>query len=482
MNEIIEKIKNIERKLQSEDKQGKKLCSKIKAVYGTDKFMHELGYLRQSDLEESIHNMTQALQSLDKKIADSNAQAKLEKKQRYTDKLQQEKRMTEELNKTIKNLINPLIVDGPRIMCKSSLESATELIAGEMRKGNLPNASKRMLVSELLTRNSCLCGSSLDHGTDARKRIEREEERLTGDERFDIASEIKQKNEEFLNGYEYMLKRLDEEIKTIENTKTELNRIREDLRYLELSLSPDNDAYTEWISQRDQLRRQRDEEQVELGRVLNEIEGWKSEKGNLARSLDVAKMKERKHKEAVLLKQKSEDFEIELGKIKKYLDQAIRHQVADKTLMVYNKMSWKKNFSHLGINNRYQISITSDDGTNIAGGLAAGEKLFLALSFIMALKKITNYRFPFIIDSPLGKTGNNLRRRFGTHMPELLDGSQMIMLATDTEWNNDKIPNEDGGKATHTLKELLEQKGEVHEYAIDFDKEDETANIIRSKI
>ena len=471
-----------ERKLESEDIQGKKIRSNTKAVYGTENYMHAMGHPRKRDLEEAIRNMDKKLHDLGKKISDSNAQARLENKKHYTNRRQEEKLMVKELDEVIQNLVNHLVIDGPRIMCKASLESSTKLIAGEMSKGKLPNASKRMLVSEMLAKNACLCGAPLGHGTDARKHVEHEMERLTGDERFDIASDMKLNSERFLDGYDGMLKRLDGEMESIQNKKTRLTNIREELKYLELSLSPDNEAYAEWISQRDQLCSQRDEHQKELGSVGLEIEKWTTEKGDAIRSLDAAKKREMEYKKAILLKQKSEDFENELNKIKKYLDQKIRHQVADETLMVYNKMTWKKDFRHLGISDKYQISITDEDGTNIAGGMAAGEKLFLALSFIMALKKITNYRFPFIIDSPLGKTGSSLRIRFGTHMPELLDGSQMIMLATDTEYNDDKIPPEGGGKATHTLKELLEQKGEVYEYAIDFDKEAETADVIAGRI
>ena len=110
--------------------------------------------------------------------------------------------------------------------------------------------------------------------------------------------------------------------------------------------------------------------------------------------------------------------------------------------------------------------------------LVVGEKLFLALSFIMALKRITGYRFPFVIDSPLGKAGGNLKVSFGKHMPKLLDGSQMIMLATNTEYNKNKIHTGSDKPATHTLKELLEQNGTVYEHEIDFNKEWETARII----
>ena len=125
------------------------------------------------------------------------------------------------------------------------------------------------------------------------------------------------------------------------------------------------------------------------------------------------------------------------------------------------------------------MRVTNDAGLEVVGGLSAGEKLFLALSFIMALKHVTGYRFPFVIDSPLGKTGGNLRMRFGKHMPELLNGSQLIMLATNTEYNDTPISLEDGGSEP-SLIELLKRDVYIQEYNIDYDKARNTANISRT--
>ena len=257
-----------------------------------------------------------------------------------------------------------------------------------------------------------------------------------------------------------------------------MNLLAEELQDLERRLPSDDVDYASMIKMNDELQVQLEEHQREFGRVDAEVKRWTSERADEVRKHQIMKAHERANKEAILVIQKADLVRIALDEIKQDVDQTIRNKVARETLDIYNRMAWKKNYKHLRIDNRYQISIMGEDGMNVVGGMAAGEKLFLALSFIMALKKITNYRFPFVIDSPLGKAGGSLKISFGKHMPKLLDGSQMIMLATDTEFSKDKIRPGNGAPATHTLKELLGQGGTVHEYEIDFDKEAETADII----
>ena len=478
LNEIRENMGRYERNLASEGKIGKRLVSRTELVYDTDDYMHQMGRPRESDLKKSITNMDKRLRVLDKMIKDSNAQSKLEIKDKHALASKNKDSTEKALITVIQNHTSHLIADGPLMMCKASLELATDLIVAEMDKGNLPNASKRMLVDDLLAQNACLCGASLELGTDARKHVEHEMERIADEVQYDIANDMRFNNQRFAKGYAGMVSRMNEDMETIQGKKRELVSLNEELRALERRLSTDNKEYASWINEASRLRSQRDEQQLELGKVTRDIEQWVAAKADEMRRLQVAESRMRGEQEAILVMQKSNLVENTLQEIKKDVDKTIRDKVAKETLRVYNDMTWKKNYHRLWIDGKYRISMAGSDSVEIVGGMSAGESLFLALSFIMALKKITNYRFPFIIDSPLGKIGGSMRINFGTYMPELLDGSQLIMLATNSEYNYDKIQPDDGSEATHTLKELLEQKGNVREYEIDFDKEAETASII----
>lgn len=481
IGKIVKEIERYNRKLASEDKFGRKLYSETRMIYGTEDHMHEMGHPRQKDLESAIANMEKDMRDLDKSVSDSNAEEKSEVKERHMKAQQRKKSIQGELEAAMQNYVNNMVANGPLMMCKTSMDSATTMIKEEMTKGNLPNTYKRLMVGDLLARNACLCGASLGDGTDARNHVEHEMERIADQVQYDIANDMRFHNERFLSDYSNMKKRLDYEADVIKNKKVELKEIGEELQSLKRRLSADDTDYADLIRRRDELREAHGEHKRELGMVEAEIKQWVTARGNKQREYDKTQGRIHEHEQAVLINQKDNLVKSTLVDIKQDVDETIREHVARETLKIYNDMTWKDPHEALRIDKNYQIRIRSKGSMNIVAGMAAGEKLFLALSFIMALKKITNYKFPFVIDSPLGKAGGNLKISFGKYVPKLLNGSQMIMLATNTEFSRDKIQREDGTPATHTLKELLEHNGTVHEHEIIFDKQAETASVIAGR-
>lgn len=479
LKEIEKNIEKYNQQLASEDNFGRKLRSDTMIVYGTDDHMHEMGEPRKNDIERSIRNMKEELLSLNTSINNSNAEVKSSNRNQYATKLKLKKSIYTNLEGKIQDHIGRLVENGPLIMCKSSLDSAATSIKKEMDTGKIPNTAKRLMIKDLLEKQKCLCGAALKDGTDSKEHVECEMKKIADQVQYDIANDIRSIDERFLNSYESLIKDLDDEQESIRLERKELDAISEELKALKQQLDTDDTDYGSLLHNRDTLTEQIEKYQKELGRTESEIEILNSKKGDEIRKYNTAERHARSTREAMLTIKKAELIKDTLEKIKQDVEKTIRNKVASETLKIYNNMSWKKNYEHLQIDNNYQISIRGEDGMDIVGGMAAGEKLFLALSFIMALKKITDYRFPFVIDSPLGKAGGNLKVSFGKHMPKLLDGSQMIMLATNTEYNKDKIRTGTENSATHTLKELLEQNGTVHEHEIDFNKEMETARVMR---
>ena len=247
--------------------------------------MHDMGIPRKDDLANSIKNMGKEMLDLDMKIDASNAKTKLEIKDRHASTRQRKKVVEEELETAIQNHIKSILTNGPLIMCKSSLESSTASIKAEMDKGNLPNTYKRMMVGDLLEKNTCLCGTALDDGTDARKHVQHEMERIVDQVQYDIANDIRFNNERFLNGYDGMLRRLDKERDAIGTKKKDLDVLSEELQDLTRRLPDDDSDYADMIKRRDELDKRRGEYHVELGRVKAEIERWNDERANETRRI-----------------------------------------------------------------------------------------------------------------------------------------------------------------------------------------------------
>ena len=478
--EIQDSIKRHEQYLASEDGRGVKQTSSTEMVYGTDEPMHATGTPRKKDLDRSIKNMDAELQKLNKEISDSDALVKIELAKQHESDVELKKDLVDRLGKLRKYHINLLVTKGPFIMCKRQVETATKLIGDEMEQGKLPNRSKRMLVDSLLSRQACICGTSLQEGTDARKFVEDEKTRITDEVQYDITNDIKYNNDQFYNNYDKTVDSIDDGMTDIEKMRRRLKKLDEKIRTQARNLPKYDVDFSELISSRSTLSAQMQECLKELGSEENEIMRHANAKGDDLRRMRRINVTEDEAKRAILIGEKSEAVRVKLRDIRDDVNKTVRNRVSRETLKIFNSLSWK-NYGHLRIDEKYRINITGNDKLDISGGMAAGEKLFLALSFIMALKRITNYKFPFVIDSPLGKTGGKLRILFGKHMPELLDGSQLIMLATNTEWDGRAIQPEDGGKASHTLKELFEEKVKVEEYEIDFNQTDDTAKIVKAR-
>ena len=477
---IYAEMKRIDQFLSSENYHGIVQTSTTEFIYGTDEPMHTSGRPRKADLERTIEAMGDRIHELNAEIANSDAINKTNLKEKHSEKLEEKKRIKEQLRGLVNGHLNLLITEGPFIMCRPSIASATGLIRNEMEKGKLPNIPRSMLVTDLLAKRQCLCGTRLDEGTPARRLVEDEMRRIADEVQYDIANDIRYHNDQFFKNYDGTLNRMNVEMQSIQGARMRLGKLAEEIRELQRQLPKEDKDYGLLIDERDGLSDERDAHLKDLALVEASIASRAAKKGDKVRELKAMDSQVEEERKAVLLLEKSGIISSKMREIKKEVDMTIRKKVSNETLKIFNRLSWKKNYASLMIDDKYRIRVSDEDGFENVGGMAAGEKLFLALSFIMALKRVTNYRFPFVIDSPLGKTGGNLRIRFGKHMPELLDGSQLIMLATNTEYNDNPIRPEDGGMAAPSLKKLLRENVAIQEYKIDFDRERKTAAIQRA--
>ena len=468
-------IERHEQYLRSENRHGIVQESRTEHVYGIEDRMHASGIPRQRDLEKSIRNMETRLKEIHGEMEDSNIKVKMALKEQYRTLQARKKDIEVNINDAYKSYRKILVHSGPFILCKPSIKTSTALIKEEMDKGNLPNVSKRMFVGDMLEKKSCLCGTSLEIGTPARKTVEHELERIAGDIQYDIADRIRFHNETFLGNYDSMLNRINRDMENIMKLNKKLRNIKDEIKEIESKIPKESEDYSTLIGEKNSLEREKSDALMELVRENIVIDDHNRAHGDDMRKLKNVKTKSKDEQKYTLLKDKSSRVQTVLDDAIRHVTNMIREDVSKETLKTFNNLHWKKNYTNLTIDDKYAIRVTNEDGFDLVGIMSAGEKLFLALSFIMALKKITNYKFPFVIDSPLGKIAGELRENFGKHMPALLDGTQLIMLATNSEYTQDKIELEDGNKAEHNLKELFEKQVQVHEYKIKFNPEEKTA-------
>jgi DNA sulfur modification protein DndD len=59
----------------------------------------------------------------------------------------------------------------------------------------------------------------------------------------------------------------------------------------------------------------------------------------------------------------------------------------------------------------------------------------LALSFLAALREVSGFDAPIIIDTPLGRISKEPKENIAELLPKFLKGSQVTMLPTDVEYS-----------------------------------------------
>jgi DNA sulfur modification protein DndD len=163
----------------------------------------------------------------------------------------------------------------------------------------------------------------------------------------------------------------------------------------------------------------------------------------------------------------------------------IRKDVQKKTFENFNNTSFKeRGASRFTINENYVAELIDSDNLSSLNSLSAGEKLFLALSFISALKEITGYKFPLVIDTPLGRVSARPRYLLSQSLPKYLPGEQILFLATNTEFesplvDSDKDDPEHLGFPEIPFAQLLEEHVKLNYHKIKHSKDKHTATINR---
>src|SRR5690606_20980025 len=100
---------------------------------------------------------------------------------------------------------------------------------------------------------------------------------------------------------------------------------------------------------------------------------------------------------------------------------------------------WKKmTFNKITIDEDYQLKITSAS-TNLAmrGSLSKAENELLALSFTLALHKVSGFDAPLLIDTPVARVSDEQRVNFGTTLAQISKDKQIFLLFTPAEYSPD---------------------------------------------
>lgn len=331
---------------------------------------------------------------------------------------------------------NSYLVDiAPFIYLQKTLKQSYKIIEDKVEKGELPPRIKETFIRELLEKGRCICGNELTE--DARNELEEYSKKLTLSELSEISIVGKITIEDILNGINEFPRKIDKFNKDIDDLKNQLEQkqrrkeqINEQINELDIAEIKRNEE------RRDELNRLIAKSEPILKYLSVEYDSYKKLLDEQKTQEEIELSKDKKNlilKNKLSLVQKALETLAETEKIIKI---KIKNQVEENLNKNFFTLIRKKSaFENITIDDEYGVKVRHIDGYNVINDLSAGEYLILGLSFMSALMTISGFQAPVIIDTPLGKIDDEHREYITTELPKFLNGTQLILLVTPTEYD-----------------------------------------------
>ena len=116
-----------------------------------------------------------------------------------------------------------------------------------------------------------------------------------------------------------------------------------------------------------------------------------------------------------------------------------RREMEQETFDTFNRLLWKKDaFSKVEILEDYTFRLLDKYGSQTLGSCSAAERALLALSFTLALQKVSMHDSLLFIDTPIGRVDQENRLNFVNTLCEIAKEKQVILTLTPVEYD-DKV-------------------------------------------
>jgi len=149
-------------------------------------------------------------------------------------------------------------------------------------------------------------------------------------------------------------------------------------------------------------------------------------------------------------------------KTKQIIMDETRESMESETREIFFNLIWKKEtFKSVNIDAHYNLSLKHASGYDCLGTISAAERKLLALSFTLALHKISGFDSPILIDTPLSSEDPEHKKNFSKMLTEVTKNKQIILLFTPTEYSEEVSNILDGRCVSRLISKLSSDELEV---------------------
>lgn len=447
-----------------------------------DTYYHATGKPRINDLKDDILKIEDRLKeiiNLISRINIPNVKLLRQSHDEINKKLKEEEDKLKSIGKTYSyNLISK----SPYVFLKNAIEDSIKIIETRMSLGDLPVRQRRQFADDLLKRGNCICGENLDlriinnEETNTRiVNITRFRDNLTGKDDLDAAVDMRYDfKHDFIDKYDTFLKLNfgDPRVK-LTNTETIYNELKNNLMGIITQLKKSGDDETEkLIQEQEYLLQQITDKNEKINRISIDVAMNAKTRGETMFQYEKeAKKNTKAQKLTHELKIWNNVFD-HISRAYEQLKDEIRIDIQNNTWRNFKELlANPSEFADFKIESDYSVYLLDENHINKIRNLSAGQSLILTLAFVAALREPTGYKFPLVVDSPLGKIDSANRYNIGTRLPSFLPDEQLTLLVTDTEYAADLPPDPDYPNLPKTpVGKLLEERIALKHFKIQKEK------------
>lgn len=320
------------------------------------------------------------------------------------------------------------------------LKTTLEIINSKENQGQLPPNIDKWFLERMLKYHKCLiCDRDMD--IEEEKKVEQLLEQLQlSSEVSHLLVKIKNPLEEAIENCKLYPDKRKELVEREGRIKKELQTLRDRFDKLDAFLKnyQDKEKIREMHERRSrytEIKKKQDEDKVKFDVQLENAERELQEiETDLKKAIEnQAELKILESRISFAEKAKKTVQEIE-----EEMMEETKNKMTKTTMDIFQMLDWKtETFSHIILDDSYTLELYDNYGYPMVGACSAAERALLALSFTLALQKVSGYDSMLFIDTPVGRVDLENRVNFATVLNQLSENKQVIITFTPSEYSKE---------------------------------------------
>ena len=301
-------------------------------------------------------------------------------------------------------------------------------------------------LKKLLRKHECVCGNSLEEGSESYKHIEYLIESLenksnkSGEKIEDIISNLLTISGNIIGRYPNDI------VNNLNNKQFRILEIENDIKSKDIRISGLETRLENLdIDSIDQYNKEIKEKNDEIKRLT-------AENAKLEDNLDLYPIMLEEIETLISEAIKDEDVKDDIAEKMDFCEEIklISNQIYDELAVnIYQTLSnvvteeyrtihWKPDYNRIIVDQDFKVMVEKNRGNIVsATDPSTGSRNVLALTFMAALNSLSGFVLPQVIDTPIASLDLEMRAEVANALPRYMEGKQMILLVMNSEYTGD---------------------------------------------